>query len=184
MGEGSTNTPHPWFSKEKGANFMVPRENVGAQTFPVCKKCGKTHKEECFIGSNAFFKCGKSGHQARDCRGGGGMPQGQIAHVQQVQRSGQCTNHFYVLYGRQEVEEVSNIVTGILKVFAFDVYALLDPGANLSFVTPFLANRFDMSPKMLLDPYLVSTPIGELVHARKVYKGSRMFILHKWSLVI
>lgn len=60
-----------------------------------------------------------------------------------------------------EVEETPDVVTSILKVFDFDVYALLDPDANLSFVTPFQAIRFYMCPEILLEPLSIYTPIAE-----------------------
>ena len=45
-------------------------------------------------------------------------------------------NHFYALHSRGEQETSLDIVTSMLKVFSLDVYALLDPGATLTFVTP------------------------------------------------
>ena len=36
------------------------------------------------------------------------------------------------------------MVTGMLQLFSFDVYSLLDPGATLSFVTPFVTMEFDI----------------------------------------
>ena len=36
------------------------------------------------------------------------------------------------------------MVTGMLEVFSIDVYALLDPAATLAFVTPLVANNFDV----------------------------------------
>ena len=49
----------------------------------------------------------------------------------------------------------------MLKVFSIDVYALLDPGATLSFVTPLVAKKFDILPDILHEHFLVSTPVGE-----------------------
>ncbi|XP_055822112.1 glycine-rich RNA-binding protein RZ1C-like [Solanum dulcamara] len=90
LGQGSTNAPTPKFNKDKGAKLMIPRDNIGTQAFPSCGKCGKTHKGECLVGSNACFKCGKPGYHALDCRsGGGGRTQGQVAHGQPVQGGGQ-----------------------------------------------------------------------------------------------
>ena len=44
-----------------------------------------------------------------------------------------------------------DIVTGMLKVFSLYVYALLDPGATLSFVTPPIANKFDIYPTFYMN---------------------------------
>ena len=48
-------------------------------------------------------------------------------------REGQApkNNHFYALHGRQEYEDVPDMETGMLRVFHFDVYAFIDPGANI-----------------------------------------------------
>ena len=40
-------------------------------------------------------------------------------------------NHFYALCSRGEQETSPNVVTGMLKVFCIDVYALLDLDATL-----------------------------------------------------
>ena len=45
-------------------------------------------------------------------------------------------NHFYALCSRGEQETSPDVVTGMLIVFSIYVYALLDPGATISFVTP------------------------------------------------
>lgn len=47
-------------------------------------------------------------------------------------------------------------MTGLLKVFHFDVYVLLDPGATLSFVTPYVAMRFDVGLEILSDHFNMS----------------------------
>ncbi|MCF7184034.1 hypothetical protein L3H42_11085, partial [Corynebacterium sp. MC-13] len=88
-------------------------------------------------------------------------------------------NRFYALQGRQRVEEAPDIITGMLKVFDFDVYALIDPGATLSFVTPFVAKKFHVEPELLCESYEVSTPIGASIVARRVYKNCSVCILHK-----
>ena len=50
-------------------------------------------------------------------------------------------NWFYALCPRGEQETSPDVVTGMLEVFSADVYALLDPGANLSFVTPLIYKK-------------------------------------------
>ena len=41
----------------------------------------------------------------------------------------------------------------MLKVFSVDVYDLLDPGTTLSFVTPFIAKKFEILPDISNEPY-------------------------------
>ena len=51
----------------------------------------------------------------------------------------------------------------MIKVFILDVYALLDLGASLSFVTLYVANKFKILLEKLCEPLYVSTPIGESI---------------------
>lgn len=56
---------------------------------------------------------------------------------------------------------------------------LLDRGANLSFVTPFLDIKFCMSPEILREPFLVYTLVGESVVSCRVYRAYLALVLHK-----
>ena len=149
------NAPNPRFNKERVPN---------AQLFPPCAKCGKNHKGECLWGKNVCYRCGKPSHHSRDCRVKDpnlqvqGAPKGQVApNAQGGQaqvKGGQAprNNRFYALHGRQEVEETPDVVTDMLQVFNFDVYALLDPGANISFVSPYVSMKFSIGLEILLEP--------------------------------
>ena len=96
-------------------------------------------------------------------------------------RGGQApkNNRFYALHGRQEYEDVPDVVTGMLRVFHLDVYALIDPGANISFVSPYVSMRFSVKPELLKSPFSVSTPVGESIIARTVYRNCPISIFHK-----
>uniref|UniRef100_M1DP28 Zinc knuckle family protein n=1 Tax=Solanum tuberosum TaxID=4113 RepID=M1DP28_SOLTU len=59
---------------------------------------------------------------------------------------GQRLNRLYALQAPLDKEDSLNVVIGTLRVFDLDVYALLDPEATLSFVTPYIAVKFDVSP--------------------------------------
>ena len=59
----------------------------------------------------------------------------------------------------------------MLKVLSIEVYLLLDPDATLSFFTPQVATNFDILPDILHEPFIVSTPVGESVVAKRVYKN-------------
>lgn len=64
-----------------------------------------------------------------------------------------------------------------------DVYDLLDTGATLSFVTPDVAMRFDVLPDLLLDPFSISTRLGDSMMAERVYKKIPISLSHRVTLV-
>ncbi|XP_070041205.1 uncharacterized protein [Nicotiana tomentosiformis] len=67
---------------------------------------------------------------------------------------------FYAMSGQQSVEASPDVITGILTIQSYDVYALIDPGSSLSYVTPYIATSFGIEPEQLHEPFSVSTPIG------------------------
>ena len=67
----------------------------------------------------------------------------------------------------------------MLRIFQFDVYALLDPGSSFSYVTPLIAVNFEMSPEIIPEPILVSTPVGDSIVAQKVYKKYSVTVLQR-----
>lgn len=59
----------------------------------------------------------------------------------------------------------------MLYVFSIHVYAWLDHGEILSFVTPYIALDFGVSPKVLEETFTVSTTVGNLILGRSVFKN-------------
>ncbi|KAH0711565.1 hypothetical protein KY289_007524 [Solanum tuberosum] len=166
----------------------------GSSKPPACAKCGRNHLGICREGSVGCFKCGQDGHFMRECprnrQGNGGsrapsssvVPPGRTTLRGATSSSGGGANRLYAITSRHEQENSPNVVTGMIKVFAFDVYALLDPGASLSFVTPYVANEFDVLPERLCEPFCVSTPVGESILAERVYRDCPVFINHKSAM--
>ncbi|XP_070056997.1 uncharacterized protein [Nicotiana tomentosiformis] len=76
-----------------------------------------------------------------------------------VPSSSDTQNRTYALVGWQDLELSPDVVIGILSVFSYDVHALIDPGSTLSYVTPFVANKYGIGPKLISKPLSVSTPI-------------------------
>ena len=72
----------------------------------------------------------------------------------------------YALRSRGEKDTSPDVVADMLKVLSIGVYALLDPGATLSFVTPLVAKKFDILLYFLHEPFIMSTPVGESVVAK------------------
>ena len=77
----------------------------------------------------------------RDCLKHRGQARGN-AHPRPKPQSAEAAeppkrNILYALKGRDEQEKSDDVVTCMLQVFSTFVYALLDPGYMLSFVTPY-----------------------------------------------
>src|SRR5687768_2998402 len=67
----------------------------------------------------------------------------------------------------------------MLRVFHLDVYALIDPGANIFFVSPYVSMRFSVKPELLKSPFSVSTPVGESIIARTIFRNCPISVFHK-----
>ncbi|XP_070036688.1 uncharacterized protein [Nicotiana tomentosiformis] len=68
-------------------------------------------------------------------------------------------------------ESSPDVVTGMLTIFSHDAYTLIDLRSTLSCIASFVAGKFGIVPEILSDHFAVSTPIGELIIARRVYRG-------------
>ncbi|KAH0654435.1 hypothetical protein KY290_032963 [Solanum tuberosum] len=152
----------------------------GGNWEPACARCGRTHPGKCRDSSTGCFKCGKEGYFMKEYpKNRQVAPPDRAAPRRDTSGTGGGANQLYVITGRQEQENSPDVVIGMIKVFTLDVYALLDPGASLSFVTPYVANIFDVLPEKLCEPFCVSTPVGESILAERVYRDCVISINHK-----
>ncbi|XP_070045272.1 uncharacterized protein [Nicotiana tomentosiformis] len=138
------------------------------QRKPPCPRCGKMHTRICYMDLPIYYGCRLRGHIQRDChssRQGAGrgmaqpaisvattsvapspargtpMPIGRGAARGGAQSSGR-SSRFYSMRGHQNSEASPDVVTGILTIQSHDVYAFIDPGSTLSYVTPYVAMEF------------------------------------------
>uniref|UniRef100_M1D9Z3 Gag-pol polyprotein n=1 Tax=Solanum tuberosum TaxID=4113 RepID=M1D9Z3_SOLTU len=141
FGQGSSNAPSK-FNKNRVSNPKPQGGNGSWSLLPNCARCGMKHEGKCLADTDGCFGCGKSGHKIRDFP----MLTAEGTEGKQAPHSGSGSNapkqnRIYALQTRGEQEGSSDVVTDMLKVFELDVYALLDLGATLSFVTPYVAMR-------------------------------------------
>ena len=147
-----------------------------------CKQCGRYHLGTCRFGTDVCYWCGTSGHMMRNCpqRGMGGMaqPTGSIAAssssvpslgrgaqmpagrgrgVRGAANSSGVQNRTYALGDQQNLEASPDVVTGTLSIFSHIVYALIDRGSTLSYVSPLIAAELKKAPELLVKPFEVST---------------------------
>ncbi|XP_070034767.1 uncharacterized protein [Nicotiana tomentosiformis] len=62
------------------------------------------------------------------------------------------------------------------------ICALADLGSTLSYITPFVGGKFGIVPEILSDPFAVSTPVGEMIIARWVYRGCTVTVCSRRTL--
>ncbi|XP_070046829.1 uncharacterized protein [Nicotiana tomentosiformis] len=91
-------------------------------------------------------------------------------------------NCFYAMRGRQSSEASPDVVICILTNQSHDVYALIDSGSTLSYVTPYVAMEFGIELEQLHEPCSVSTPVGESIVAAQVYRDC-VVTVHGWDIM-
>ena len=64
----------------------------------------------------------------------------------------------------------------MLRVFDFDVHALLDSGDTYYFVTPYIEVKLSISRETVSEPFFVSTLVGDLVIAIRVYRNCPVIV--------
>ncbi|XP_070003523.1 uncharacterized protein [Nicotiana sylvestris] len=181
--------------KEKDMEFNKRPKSAGSQSqtsvgyrgleYPICNTCGKKHLGVCCLGTNGCFGCGQQGHFFRDCPSAKQNNRGNVAqstnsaapHNSQAQQgcsvakssnAGGGRNRLYALADRQDTEARGDVVT--------------DPGSTLSYVTPYIAKKFGIEPEKLCEPFEVSTPYGESVIARCIYRGCPVKVHHRLTV--
>ncbi|KAH0748282.1 hypothetical protein KY290_027514 [Solanum tuberosum] len=160
--QGPPNTPR--VNKGK-VSAPKPQEARGGGPYvekPICKKCGQKHKGKCLVGTGNCYGCGKSGHMRRDCP----MLKAQGRENAQAQASGPNPdapkkNHCYTLQSRGDQES--------------------SPVCCERYVA--MAIKFDMLPDVLDKPFSVSTPVGDSIVAKRVYRGCPISLPNTVTLV-
>ncbi|XP_049399682.1 uncharacterized protein LOC125863689 [Solanum stenotomum] len=136
---------------------MVPR---GSKPL-ACAKCGRNHSGICREGSISCFKCGQSGHFMRQCpknrQGSGNLSSraqaSSVAPPDRMVPRGVTSsmdggaNCLYAINSRQEQQDSPDVVTGMIRVFDFAVFSLLDSRVSLYFEILYVAMNFDVIPE-------------------------------------
>ncbi|XP_069146888.1 uncharacterized protein [Solanum lycopersicum] len=132
-------------------------------SYPTCPNCGQESGNGKAQSTNSAAPPSRPTQQGNSSGTGGGQRQ----------------NRLYAFQARQDQEGSPDVVTSTLRVFDLDVYALLDPGATLSFVTTCIAVEFSVSPETLSEPFSVFNLVDDPVIARWVYRNCPVIVSQK-----
>lgn len=123
---------------------------------PAFGQSGKNHSWVCLDGFIGCFKCDDNGNfmieclKNKQCNGTGGnraqsslvAPADRVVPRGASSGTGGRVNLLCSITSRQDQENFSDFITGMIQVFKFNVYALLDLGVSFTIVTPYVGNEF------------------------------------------
>ncbi|XP_070054515.1 uncharacterized protein [Nicotiana tomentosiformis] len=145
---------------------------------PVCYECGmRGHIQREFLSSHQSMGKGTA-HPASSTAATSAAPPPARGNPAPIGRgaarggaqSSRGPNRFYAMKGRQRSDAYLDVITSILIVQSHDVYAFIDPGFTLSYVTPYVAMEFGIEPESLHESFPISTLIDESIVAVRVYR--------------
>ncbi|XP_070022537.1 uncharacterized protein [Nicotiana sylvestris] len=117
-------------------------------------------------------------------RGNGAHSGRNAGKVPQAATTSQGSHpRFYAMPTRPTAKASDAVAIGILTVCTLDVYALMDPGSTFSYVTLYFALDFGIEPEQLLEPFFVSTLVGDFVISSLVYRGCVIIIQDRETTV-
>ncbi|XP_069150222.1 uncharacterized protein [Solanum lycopersicum] len=151
-GNQCSNIPTPSRNSNAKADKSGPKKGNDRTTQRNSKLCGK-----CVLCMEMIPPCidTSSNANATNANAAHQVPDEKVSNAL-------FRNTIHMLYALKacKVKEGSpGVVTGTLRVFGLDVYALLDPGSTLSFITPCIVVQFSVKDSIYETPTLESGPI-------------------------
>ncbi|XP_028079582.1 uncharacterized protein LOC114281327 [Camellia sinensis] len=184
-----------WKGKRSGFNFrkghsfpMTKKQNMGSTSSssqrsgsaPVCAECGRKHRSVCHCVFGAYSRCDKLGHVVKDYQ----------FISEDANRLATCSTGFAstsrsnirtntgketLRQGRVfalvpwDILNTKSMVSGILSIFAQNVYVLIDSSSTHSFVSHTFSHKLTRTLESMKYSLSVSTPFGGSMVCAYVY---------------
>ncbi|KAF3616048.1 hypothetical protein FXO37_35230 [Capsicum annuum] len=121
------------------SNSRSQSSMVGRPSYLTYAKYGTTHPDEYL--TQAINPVAQPGHPV------------SLQGASSITSSGHCQNWFYDFPSHQEHKSSPDVVTIMLCAFHLNVFVLLNPGSNISYVTPLIAVNFELYKVTIKNKY-------------------------------
>ncbi|XP_075478847.1 uncharacterized protein LOC142519701 [Primulina tabacum] len=101
---------------------------------PLCPKCGKPHKGECFIGSGRCYICKELGHTAHKC------------HISSDK--GRVQGRIFAMT-KEGANPDSSVIFGNILISGKEALTLIDTGVTHSFMSEVFMNSLSVEPAIM-----------------------------------
>ena len=126
----------------------IPLSYENPRNLP-CSKCRKSHPGVYRIGINSCYRCGKTGHYAKECLMATSGSRGPLAIDYQPKQPTQARVYSLTLKNVVTKENNANVVTGTISLYGSLTCVLFDSGATHSFISSTYVKLCNLSAKPL-----------------------------------
>ncbi|XP_075507424.1 uncharacterized protein LOC142544248 [Primulina tabacum] len=118
----------------------------------------------------ACFKCGKMGHQIKDC------PENKDKGTGPSKPNKNKTNARVYAMTQEEADNTNEVVACTILFNKMPAYTLFDYGATHSFVSRRFAKKLKLGHETLSEPLRVATPASQTIEIHKIYRDCKSSI--------
>ncbi|XP_073317238.1 uncharacterized protein [Primulina huaijiensis] len=156
-GQGtSASTRGGYKGKDKMEQRIKPSVPTLGTERPLCPKCGKPHKGECFVGSGRCYRCKEMGHTTQKCplSSDKGKIQGRIFTMT-----------------KEGANPDSSVISGNILISDKEALTLIDTGATHSFMSEVFMHSLSRDPTVMPLHFTIMLPSCDEICPTSILKA-------------